>query len=234
MWHFNKLTRAANAVAADCFEKAIAANPQNGEAHRWLSACHISSWLFDFSPADIKNCLRVAIRAVELDPASARCHTALGLCLLWLEGVEAAAPSYQKALTLNPGDPNVLVELGLLNAYSGNLAKSHEFFEQALRLLPLPTLWFADFRSVAEFSEGRYAQALTAFMAFPEAAAWDTMYEMACLGHLGKRDQAAACRARYETNGKKWDLLKGARGEPYVNPESRERLITGIEKALAF
>lgn len=234
MWHFNKLTRAANAVAADCFEKAIVANPQNGEAHRWLSACHISSWLFDFSPTDIKNCLRVAIRAVELDPASARCHTALGLCLLWLEGVEAATPSYEKALTLNPGDPNVLVELGLLNAYAGNLTKSREFFDQAIRLFPLPPLWFGDFRAVAMFSEGRYAQALPAFMAIPEAVAWDTMYVMACLGHLGKRELAIECKARIEADGRAWDLLKGARGEPYVNPEHRERLIAGLEKALAF
>ena len=234
MWHFNKLTRAANAIAAGCFEKAIAAYPQNGEAHRWLSACHISSWLFDFSPSDITNSLREAVRAVELDPASARCHTALGLCQLWLEGVETATPSYQKAFTLNPGDPNVLVELGLLNAYAGNLPKSYEFFDQALRLFPLPPLWFADFRGVAEFSEGRYMQALPSFMAFPEVAAWDTMYAMACLGHLGNHEQAAACRARFQAAGRTWDLLKAARAEPYLDPEPRERLIAGLEMALAF
>ena len=234
MWHFNKLTREANADAASCFEKAIASYPQNGEAHRWLSACHISSWLFDFSPTDMSNCLREAVRAVELDPASARCHTALGLCQLWLEGVEAAAPSYQRAFTLNPGDPNVLIELGLLNAYAGNLAKSNEFFDQVLRLLPLPPLWFADFRGVAEFSEGRYTQALPSFMAFPEAAAWDTMYAMACLGHLGKHEQAFACKARFQADGRTWDLLKAARMEPFIDRDPRERLIAGLEKALAL
>jgi tetratricopeptide (TPR) repeat protein len=147
--------------------------------------------------------------------------------------VEAAAPSYQKAFTLNPGDPNVLVELGLLNAYAGNLAKSNEFFDQALRLFPLPPLWFADFRGVAEVSEGRYAQALPSFMAFPEAAAWDAMYAMACLGHLGKREQVAACKVRFQADGRKWDLLERAKVEPFIDSEPRQRLIAGLEIALA-
>ncbi len=84
-----------------------------------------------------------------------------------MEGAEAAEPSYQKALSLNPGDPDVLVEIGLLNAYSGNLPASHEFFDQVFRLNPLPPLWYASWRGVAEFVEGRYAEALPAFVAIP-------------------------------------------------------------------
>lgn len=233
MWHFRKLTPAANVTAAGCFEKAIAAYPQNGEAHRWLAACHANAWLMEFAREDLTNGLRQAVRAMEIDPANAGSHSVHGFCQLWLEGVEAATTSYKRALSLNPGDPNVLIEAGLLNVYAGDLSLSGNFFEQAFNLNPLPPLWYPEFRAVGAFAEGRYAEALPHFIAIPDGI-FDNMYAMACLGHLGDREQAAACRMRYETNGKKWDLLKGARGEPYVNLESRERLITGIEKALAF
>ncbi len=53
MWHFRKLSRAATALAADCFQRAIAANPENAEAHRWLSACHLNRWYLDFSREDL-------------------------------------------------------------------------------------------------------------------------------------------------------------------------------------
>ena len=215
------------------FEKAITVYPQNAEAHRWLACCLNSGWLFDFKRQDIESGLLVAARAVELDPTSASCHAARGFCQLWTDGLQAAGESYRKALALNPDDPNVLAEMALFNIYSGNLAEAYELFVQAFRLNPLPPLWYAEFRAIAIFVEGRYAEALPAFAAVPDGA-WDVMYAMACLGHLGKHELAAECKTRYEANGRTWDLLKGARGEPYVNPESRERLITGIEKALAF
>jgi TolB-like protein len=233
MWHFRKLSVAAVAMAANCFEKAIAAYPENAEAHRWLASCHNNAWFLDFSREELAKGLDQAARAIELDPASAGCYAVHGLCQLWLEGVDAAATSYQKALSLSPADPGVLIEAALLNVYSGNLPASYELFDQAFRLNPLPPLWYAEFRSVAEFVEGRYAQALPAFAAIPYGG-WDVMYTMTCLGHLEDRDQAIACRSRFQAEGRKWDLLAGAAAEPFRDPEPRQRLIAGITKAMAF
>jgi hypothetical protein len=60
------------------------------------------------------------------------------------------------------------------------------------------------------------------------------MYTMTCLGHLEDRDQAIACRSRFQAEGRKWDLLAGAAAEPFRDPEPRQRLIAGITKAMAF
>ena len=233
MWHFRKLTTEANAIAIGCFEKAIAVYPQNAEAHKWLAACHANAWLMNFAREDLTTGLGQAIRAMELDPTSASCHAVHGFCQLWLEGVEAASTSYKKALALNPGDPDVLIEAALLNVYAGNLSMSRNLFEQAFNLNPLPPIWYPEFRAIAAFVEGRYSEAYPCFAAIPNCI-FDNMYAMACLGHLGDRERAVASRAHYEAMGKKWDLLERARREPYVSPESKERLITGVEKALAF
>jgi hypothetical protein len=88
-------------------------------------------------------------------------------------------------------------------------------------------------RGVAQFAEGRYAIALPGFAAVPDSA-WDTMYVMACLGHLDEREQAIHCRSRFQAAGRNWDLLKGAAAEPFRDHEPRRRLIAGLEKALKF
>ena len=231
IWHFKKLAPTEAAIAANYFEKAIAAYPENAEAHRWLSSCHVDSWLLDFSREHLSDGLRAASRAVELDPANAVCHTALGFCQLWGEGLDAAAQTYHKAYSLNPGDPNVLTEMGLLNAYLGNLPASYEFFDLASRMNPLPPLWYAEYRSIAAFVEGRYAEALPAFLAIPDYG-FDVMYAMACLGHLENRERAIACKSRFHKAGRRWDLLEGAKAEPYRDPEPRFRLIAGLKKVL--
>jgi TolB-like protein/class 3 adenylate cyclase len=233
MWHFRKLSPAANAVAANCFTKAITADPTNAEAHRWLSGCHLNGWFLDFSKEDLAVSLRLAARAIELDPASATCHTAYAYAQLMAEGAEAAERSYLKAFSLNPGDPAVLVEMGLLNAYLGKSAAAQAFFDQAFRLNPLPPLWYGDMRGVAQFVDGRYADALPSFAAIPDTA-WDTMYAMACLGHLGEREQAIKCQSRFREAGRNWNLMAGAEAEPFRDPEPRRRLLAGLDRALKF
>ena len=233
LWHFRKLTPATTDVAAGCFERAIAAYPENAEAYRWLSGCHFDRWLIGFSCDELAKGLQVAVRAAELDPASALCHTAVGLCRIWAEGVDAAAPSFEKALALNPGDPEVQWAMAQLQVYAGDLAASRDFLGQALRLNPLPAPWYAECRAIGDFIEGRYAEALPAFLAIPNAA-FDAMYGLACAGHLGDSPQIAACKARFEPIIRRCDLLAAAKAEPFRDPEPRQRLVAGLEKAFAL
>ena len=60
------------------------------------------------------------------------------------------------------------------------------------------------------------------------------MYAMACLGHLEDRERAIACKSRFQSAGRNWDLVEGAKAEPYRDPEPRLRLIAGLKKALDF
>jgi TolB-like protein len=232
LWHFFKQTPEAVAYAAVCFDRAIAANPLNAEAHRWRASCHLDGWFLRFSRADLLTSLAVARHAVELDPASARCQSCHGFIRLWAEGVDAAADSYRKALALNPGDPDVLTELGLAKTYAGELDAARRLFAESFRLNPFPPLWFDEFRAVAAFVEGHYHEAWPAFTAIQ--GAWDAMYGLACLGHLGNRGEALGWRRRVEAADWNCDLIAAAENEPYRDPEPRARLIGGLRKAMAF
>ena len=229
IWHFKRVTREANATAADHFRRAIAEYPQNSEAHRWLSMCENSMWFFDFDRDSLANGLKVIERAIELDAANAGCYCARGFGQLYWGDLAGAGKSYHKAASLNPGDPHILAEFGLLHVYLSRLSTGRDQFERAFKLNPLSPVWFAAFVAVADFVEGSYEKALPAFLVVQDSA-WDCMYALACLGQLGDLEQARSLIERYSHRG--WDFLKGATAEPFINPEPRDRLMAGLKKAL--
>ena len=191
LWHFKSFTAEGNEKAAELFRAALAINPANAEALRWLSSYHVILWLMLHDRQHLERSVELGRRAAELDPSSATCHTAHGFAMLWAEGCGSAAPIYRRALQANPGDPNVLAELALLNIYDGNLEQADELLAQAEKLNPLPPLSYAESRGIAAFVRGQYAAALPGFAPLPECV-FNACYLMSCLGHLG--DAAAIAR----------------------------------------
>jgi TolB-like protein len=229
MWHFRKLTPQGNETAAGHFKQAIAEFPENPEAYRGLTICAADRWFIEFDRDSLADGLKYAERAVELDPTNAGCHGARGFGQLYFGDVAGATESLHKALSFNPGDSNVLVEFGRLHVYLGQLPVSRDYFERAFRLNPLPPLWYAEIAAVVDFVDRSYEKALPAFLAIPNAA-WDCMYALSCLGHLGHVAQARALIQHY--SHRQWDFFKGAAAEPFVDPEPRQRLIAGLKKVL--
>ncbi len=232
-WHFRKLTRAANDLALSCFERAIGLDPHNSEALSWLAFCYVSRWIYDFSPGDLKRGVDLAVTAIENDPANPSGHIVHGFGHLWLGGLAVAAPSLQRSFLLNPGDPNVLANLGLLAVYQGQPSEASRWLAQANKLNPIPMLWNAEFGAIQAFSESRYAEALPPLEAIPDGG-WDMMYALSCYGHLGFRQKARDCRDRFANEGRHLDFIAAAEVEPHRDAQVRERLITGIVKALSF
>lgn len=233
LWHFKKLTRSACKIAASCFQEAIKEKSDNAEAYRGLAMCENNRWLFDFEWEGLERCLAYAQRAVELDPTSAVCHAAMGFSQLWIGGVDDAEKSYARALRLNPGDPHILAEMALLNAYRGRVNTSRDYAAHVLLLDPLPPVWYAEFGGVADFVEGQYQSCLEAFSAVTDGA-WDVMYALSCLGLMGDANRSRQLRERLKAAGRDWDFIAAARREPFADAEPRARLIDGLEIALSF
>lgn len=233
LWHYRKETLEGTAAAQGCFERAIAAYPNNAEAHRHLALCYMYAWWSAFQPEGLAKALATALRAVALDPASGGCHQALALCRLWAEGPEAAAVSIATSLDLNPGDTHALNAAGVIAAYSGNLADARRYTGHASRLNPIPPLCFPELWGVAAFVEGSYAEALPGFEALPSCA-YDNTYVLACHGLMGDKQSAVQVRERNTRAGRKWDYRAGAVREPFALAEPRERLLKGLRKAHAI
>ncbi len=229
IWHFKKLTPEGAATAAEHFTRAAGEFPENADAYRGLAMCENNKWFSDFDRDALANGVKFAERGIEIDPTNAMCHCVRGFCQIYLGDLAAAIESYRKAESLNPGDPHIHVEGALLNVYLGQLSIGRDSLAHAFRLNPLPPLWYAEFAAVLHFVEGSYEKALPAFLAIPDGA-WDCMYALACLAHLGELAQARSLIER--SRDRQWDLLRGADAEPFVDAEPRQRLIVGLKKAL--
>ena len=233
LWHYRTETLEGIIAARRCFERAIAIDPGNAEAHRHLALCSMYGWWSSFQPDGLANGHAAASRAVELDPASGGCHYALALCRLWAEGPEPAAVSIRRSLDLNPGDTHALNAAGTIAAYGGHLSESRSYTGDAFRLNPLPPLCFPELSGVAAFVEGRYADALPGFEALADCA-YDNTYVLACHGLTGDREKAAQVRERNARAGRRWDHRAGAVREPFAMAEPRQRLLEGLKLALSF
>jgi predicted Zn-dependent protease len=147
--------------------------------------------------------------------------------------LDAALEVSKRSMALNPGDPAVLVNRALALAYDGKASEAHALLDLAGRLEPLPPAWYGEFAGVLAFAEGRYAETLEGTE--PQAEfAWDTMYALASCGHLGLAERAKAILARFRQQGPDPNWLVGISHEPFRDKEVRERLVEGLNTALAF
>lgn len=232
-WHFRKPTRAGNRLAMQSFERAVASDPGNAEAMAWLGATYSETWVESFIEEYAVKGEKYTAEAIAIDPFNAKCHAFRTWTLLCVGHLDAALDVSRRAMALNPGDPAVLVNRAFALIYDGKGTEAQRLLDLARRLEPLPPIWFSEIAGFLAFAEGRYAEALEGFEPLAEIA-WDALYALASCGHLGLEERARAILARLRQHGPDPDWRVGVSHEPFRDKEVRERLVAGLNKALAF
>jgi len=205
-------------------------DPNYAEAYSWLASANHTIWQYDYQPQTLQKAIEIATRGVNLDPLSARGHVTLGSCLLYDLQFERAEHHHRRALAVNPANGQVLAMLGMYEAYMGRLELSAQHFVSAFRLSPYPPEWFAEFRSVAEFTAGRYEACCAGFETFADRF-WDAMFLASAYGHLGRIGEAGRLLARYRDSHPRLSFFDVAANEPFARAEDKERLLDGLRMA---
>ena len=232
-WYFRKLTRADNRAALQCFERAVALDPGNAEAFAWLGAAYGTIWVEDFAEEYAIKGSMLTAEAIAIDPFNAMSHAIHAWTLLTVGNLDAALEVSKRSIALNPGDPGVLVNRALALTYDGKGTEAHALLDLGRKLEPLPPPWFGEFAGVLAFAEGRYAEALAGTEPALEFA-WDTMYALASCGHLGLVERAKSILTGFRSRGPDPDWQLGVSHEPFRDHTVRERLVAGLNIALAF
>ena len=121
-------------------QEAISIDPTYAEAWSSLADIYINqadTGLRDFDEG--YSLARVAAqKALNVDPAHSNAHSSLGWIAESYDGdLAGAARHYQQALTLNPGDPNVLGTAGGLVRNLGRVDEAVALLEAAVALDPV-------------------------------------------------------------------------------------------------
>jgi serine/threonine-protein kinase len=127
---------AAFQKAIPYFERAIALQPDYAEAHARLSGT-LTELFTAGAPVPAGLARSEALKAVELDPASAPAYAALGSAEFDQWNWEAADRAQRRALDLNPNDVEACGCYGLNLAAWGRLPEGLELTGRAVRVNPL-------------------------------------------------------------------------------------------------
>ena len=114
--------------AMDIARRALEIDPELGEAHVNLGSALLNLGQVDEGIAEIRE-------GIRLDPDNAQARQALGRALWSGKGNFAAAiPEFEKAIELNPEAGYSYLQLSLLLAWQGDLARAEEIGRHAIEL----------------------------------------------------------------------------------------------------
>ncbi|MDE1991094.1 MAG: hypothetical protein KGI75_01260 [Rhizobiaceae bacterium] len=107
------------ADASDCLERTYAAQPENSDVAATLSRIILVSQTDQPSAVTLERSLTLANKAVSLAPMSDRANIALMLAQFYSGRTEAAISAGNRALALNPNNPDVSANLAAVLFASG-------------------------------------------------------------------------------------------------------------------
>ena len=136
--HYWRVTRQDNMVAQALLEKAIAIDPNYGQALSLLATSHMFGvhlgWADIRSAAPVAE--RAALAAVEADSEDPWAHNALGSVYFSTRRLDDSLAEFELALQLNPNFSLAQGYYGLALSYCGRWQEAHEAAQRAIRLSP--------------------------------------------------------------------------------------------------
>jgi len=113
--YISRRTRSANVKAKEMFRKAIELDPDYG----WAQFNNASFGWTEFSSQAMQQAQDLAKKALSLEESNAGSHALLGTCYLYQGEYDLAISELQRAIELNPNDPDVYRSLGMGMLYAG-------------------------------------------------------------------------------------------------------------------
>jgi tetratricopeptide (TPR) repeat protein len=139
--YFHKRTEATLQRAIECFEQAIAADPDYALAHAGLADANLLVSAQHYGNVPLAQAIARALpatrRALELEPGLAEAHASHGMVLLHQGELARAEQAFRHALELNPGYTLAHIWLGLAMTALGRYREAADSNLAAFRLDPL-------------------------------------------------------------------------------------------------
>lgn len=159
----SKYIKEDNQQALACAERAVDLDPTSASAHAHLARCHfynyMACWVADRENA-FNKAYNLAQRAVLLDETESFGHSILGIVHMFRREYEESKSEHERAIALNPNDPDARRYYGGFLAATGKPNAAIEQIELGKQLNPFDTRWVPWIRGIACFTARRYKEAI--------------------------------------------------------------------------
>lgn len=225
--------RSANNRARHLAETAIRIDPWSARACAVLSRTYHLDWRYAWASNPDKRFERaidLASRAIECDPLEASGHAELGMNRLFQRDYESAYASYQRALNLNPYDPDILADFSNCLISCGDPESAIESLKLALDLNPEHANIYRCYLAGAFTLLGEHDTVIQ--LLTPLADKTEAHRKLAAsYAHLGMREHAhdhAAAVMRVYPN---FSLVRWRHVLPHVDASIAEPFFEGLARA---
>jgi len=162
--HYWRVTRQDNVVAQALLEKAIAIDPNYGQAKGVLATSYMFTAHMGWADMDATVALaeRAALAAIRADSEDPWAHNALGHAYLFARRFDDSLAEFELALRLNPNFALAQGYYALSLSYSGRWREADEAGRRALRLSPRDpySAVYMGIVAYAQFLGGNYEEAM--------------------------------------------------------------------------
>jgi len=235
-----RLERTGFMHAGEHLAKAVAAEPDHAAAHAWYASWHLllisQNWARDSEQSGVR-AGELADRAIILDPYSAGAFTVSGhvRTVVQRNPVEAAS-LHDRALDLNPNLAPAWALSGITQLFLGELEEAERRYRSYKALSPLDpySFMFDGPYAAIHIMKQDYETAATLGRAVTQLNPWYaagyTPY-LAALGHLGRKQEAAAVLRRLEAIEPNVTIERCLRVFPLDRRTDREHFTDGLKLA---
>ena len=189
-------TKDENFKAEELLKKAIDLDPQFARPYSGLATVYDIRSAFwpsrDDPDAVHAKAKALAQKAIALDPGYVTAYSMLGLINLELSDFDHSLSAFERAYSLNPNDPQVLVLYGTALTMIGRARDGAEMIDRAFRLNPHYPDWYNDFVDPF-YATGRYEQVvMMTRRKRGDVPKWSYMVVAMSYAQLGRQTEAAA------------------------------------------
>ncbi len=191
------LSAKMHAEARDLLEKAIALDPNYADAHALLANVYLAEHRFDTNPRPnpVGRALKMAETAILLDPQNAYAHCWCAIVHFFRGENGKFEAEAQRALSLNPNDPEILADIGHYLAFMGEFERGIELSRRAQQLNPLHPGWYHFSFARHHYHQCAYEDMLVDVqcISMPDFY-WTHLLNTAALGQLERREAGASLK----------------------------------------
>jgi TolB-like protein len=227
------LTPEEHAKARDCLEEAVRRDSRFADAHAALVYVYAAEYSHGHNPRPqpLERAMAAGRRALELDPQNPRAHASLALTHFFRRDDAIFASEAERALALNPSDPEMAGMLGAYFVYSGNYERGLAILNESMRLNPLHPSWYHYSFVIRHVVDGEIEAALARLALVDiQEFHWTLVLKAALLGLKGATAEAASTyrqfRARYPDFDVSAYLQRWIRSSDYIS-----RILAGLAAA---
>ena len=226
------LSAETHAEARDLLETAVEKDPNSADAHALLANVYLAEHRFDAKPKPdpIGRALHMAQTATRLDPQNAYARCWLAIVHFFQRENDKFKAEAERALDLNPNDPETLADIGHYLAFMGDFDRGVGLSERARQLNPLHPGWYYFSSARRDYNRRDYESVLAEVqrVGLPHFY-WTHLLNAAARGQMRNSEAGRSLERIYELKpdfSARAELMKWN-----AAPDDLEHLLGGLRKA---